>query len=81
MPPQKLILPSILAGVTTVKLEVHVPESHLNELMDALSEAGAGVTGLYNYVFAVSPITGYWRAHERATPYQETPTKLPKPKR
>ncbi len=57
-------------GVTTVKLEIHVPESHLKKLMDALSEAGAGVAGLYDYVFAVSRITGYWRAHEHATPYR-----------
>ncbi len=52
-----------------VKLEIHTPETHLQAVMDALDKAGAGRLGPYTYTFAVSQITGYWRALGEATPF------------
>lgn len=67
---QEITLPPYLAGITRFKLEVHVPESHLEKLMTALSQSGAAQLGFYDFTFAVSPVIGYWRARKGSKPYQ-----------
>jgi len=55
--------------VTTVKLEIFIPKSHLNMLRDALCSVGAGVVGNYDNVISYSTIRGNWRPLPGANPY------------
>jgi len=51
-------------GDSWVKLEIFVPSTHLLQLQEALHEAGAGQSGFYDHVFAVSEVTGSFRPLE-----------------
>ena len=51
------------------KVEVYVPTDALDELLDALTAAGAGVIGKYDHCFAISPVTSSFRPLEGADPY------------
>ena len=54
---------------TEVKLEVFVPQGHVEKVRDALAEAGVGVIGNYDHCFAISPVQGSFRPLEGANPF------------
>ena len=47
-----------------VKLEIFVPDTHTLAVQKALHEAGAGQSGFYDHVFAVSEVVGSFRPLE-----------------
>lgn len=51
-----------------VKIEVYLPEVNLAQLQSALHQAGAGIVGNYDNVFATTKVTGHWRPLEGANP-------------
>ena len=51
------------------KLEIFIPETHLNSLQRALQEADAGHIGNYDCCLSYSRVTGCWRPLEGASPY------------
>lgn len=51
------------------KLEIFIPETHLNPLQRALQEADAGHIGNYDCCLSYSRVTGCWRPLEGASPY------------
>ena len=54
---------------TDVKIEVYLPAENLNEMVNALNQAKAGVLGNYDHVFAISEVTGHWRPLEGSNPF------------
>lgn len=54
---------------TDVKLEIFVPETHVERVRDALAEAGVGVIGNYDHCFAISQVQGSFRPLEGANPF------------
>lgn len=52
-----------------VKLEIFIPESHLEALSQALHLAGAGRIGNYDYCKSYQVVRGTWRPLENANPY------------
>jgi len=63
--------PRILAPSTDTlnKLNVYVPLSHKNEVMDALFESGAGHIGNYSECSFSDKGTGSFKANKNATPF------------
>ena len=55
-----------------VKMEIFIPETHLDELRKALREVGAGRMGAYDSCMAYSRVTGSWRPLAGANPYLGT---------
>lgn len=51
------------------KLEIFIPESHLNVLHEALRKAGAGHIGKYDSCISYTHTMGRWRPLEDAAPY------------
>ena len=51
------------------KLEIFIPETHLEALQLALQEVDAGHIGNYDCCLSYSPVTGCWRPLEGTTPY------------
>jgi len=51
------------------KLEIFIPESHLEELRQALRSVDAGHIGNYDCCLSYSPVTGCWRPLEGTAPY------------
>ena len=51
------------------KLEIFIPETHLEPLQRALQEADAGHIGNYDCCLSYSRVTGCWRPLEGASPY------------
>ncbi len=51
------------------KLEIFVPETHLQTIRKALQESGAGQAGNYDSCLAYSHVTGSWRPLSGAHPY------------
>ena len=51
------------------KLEIFIPESHLEPLREALQRADAGHLGNYDSCLSYSPVTGCWRPLEGAHPW------------
>lgn len=43
------------------KLEIFIPETHLEPLQRALKEVDAGHIGNYDCCLSYSPVTGCWR--------------------
>lgn len=58
-----------MADFKYCKLEIFIPETHLDALREALRRADAGHTGKYDCCFSYSRVTGYWRPLEGAVPY------------
>ena len=54
---------------TDVKLEIFVPETHANQVRDALTEVGVGVIGKYDHCFAISQVQGSFRPLPGANPF------------
>lgn len=57
---------------TRVKLEIFIPETHVDALREALAETGAGVIGNYDHCCSIMPVKGYWRPLDGANPYDGT---------
>lgn len=57
---------------TRVKLEIFIPETHVDALRNALADAGAGVIGNYDHCCSIMPVKGYWRPLDGANPYDGT---------
>jgi hypothetical protein len=55
--------------ITRVKLEIFIPETHVDALRKAIAEAGAGVIGNYDHCCSIMPVKGYWRPLDGANPY------------
>lgn len=51
------------------KLEIYIPETHLEPLRRALQGVDAGHIGQYDSVLSYSPVTGCWRPLAGASPY------------
>lgn len=51
------------------KLEIFIPETHLEPLQRALQEADAGHIGNYDCCLSYSRVTGCWRPLDGASPY------------
>ena len=51
------------------KLEIFVPESHLEAVRKALRETDAGHIGKYDSCLSYSPVTSCWRPLEGTNPY------------
>ncbi|MFJ8474369.1 hypothetical protein [Kitasatospora sp. NPDC094011] len=58
--------------MTRLKIEISVPESHVEPIIDALHAAGAGRVGEYTRCSSTWRITGRWRPSDDARPYQGT---------
>lgn len=58
-----------MTDFTRCKLEIFIPETHLEALQKALREAGAGRVGNYDCCLSFSRVTGCWRPLEGASPY------------
>ena len=54
---------------TCCKLEIFVPESHLEAIEKALWSVDAGHIGKYDHCLSYSPVTGCWRPLPGTTPY------------
>ena len=54
---------------TYCKLEIFIPETHLEPLQRALQEADAGHIGNYDCCLSYSPVTGCWRPLAGTSPY------------
>jgi dinuclear metal center YbgI/SA1388 family protein len=52
-----------------LKLVTYIPESHADRVKDAIFEAGAGVTGNYDYCGFSAPGTGSFRGNPKARPF------------
>ena len=51
------------------KLEIFIPEPHLDVLRQALTEVDAGHIGSYDCCLSYSPVTGCWRPLAGTSPY------------
>lgn len=51
------------------KLEIFIPETHLEPLREALCSVDAGHIGRYDCCLSYSRVTGCWRPLEGATPW------------
>ena len=56
--------------VSFIKLEIFIPETHLEALQEALRSVDAGHIGNYDSCLSFHHVTGSWRALEGAAPYQ-----------
>ena len=54
------------------KLEIFVPETHLEGLRQALQAADAGHIGQYDSCLSYSQVTCFWRPLDGAAPYSGT---------
>lgn len=54
---------------TCCKLEIFIPESHLEPLQKALQDVDAGHIGKYDSCMSYSPVTGCWRPLKGSAPY------------
>ncbi|MEV7280030.1 hypothetical protein [Streptomyces sp. NPDC093111] len=52
-----------------LKIEISVPESHAEAVIEALHTAGAGRVGAYARCSSVWKVTGSWQAESGARPY------------
>ena len=51
------------------KLEIFIPETHLNKLQKALQNVDAGHIGQYDSCLSYSQVTGVWRPLDGTNPY------------
>lgn len=58
-----------MQNFTDVKLEIFVPQGHVEKVRDALAGIGVGVIGNYDHCFAVSQLQGSFRPLEGANPF------------
>ena len=60
-------------SLTYCKLEIFIPESHLEALREALMSVDAGHIGAYDGCLSYAPVTSCWRPLEGTHPYLGTP--------
>jgi hypothetical protein len=58
------------------KLEIYIPETHLETVSAALHEAGAGRIGNYDHCLSATPVRGYWRPLEGSDPFAGEPGEI-----
>lgn len=58
-----------MESFTYCKIEIFIPESHLEQIQKALQSADAGHIGNYDSCLSYSPVTGCWRPLEGSSPY------------
>ena len=56
-------------SLTYCKLEIFIPESHLEALREALMSVDAGHIGAYDGCLSYAPVTSCWRPLDGADPY------------
>lgn len=54
---------------TYVKVEVLLPEEHIESLRNRLNDLGVLTVGNYDHVVSYSHVKGYWRPLDNAQPY------------
>ncbi|MDR2751799.1 MAG: cytochrome C biogenesis protein [Clostridiales bacterium] len=52
-----------------VKLEIFLPPESLENVAEALRQAGAGKIGNYDSCLSATPVKGRWRPMQEANPY------------
>ena len=52
------------------KIEIYIPAEYLEKLQAAITRAGAGKFGMYDYSMAVMQVKGYWRPLAGAHPFK-----------
>ena len=62
--------------INKVKIITFVPEENANDLVNALSDAGAGVIGNYSHCSVTSEVVGTFRPNEDAKPYLGKPNEI-----
>lgn len=55
---------------THSKIEIYIPETHLERLIQAINKGGAGVIGEYDNCVSITNVYGYWRPLKGADPYE-----------
>jgi hypothetical protein len=55
--------------VQRLKIEILVPDSHVEVVLEALHEAGVGRTGAYDHCVSLWRVDGRWRPLPGASPY------------
>ena len=65
-----------MEAFTCCKLEIFVPETHLEAVQEALWSVDAGHIGKYDHCMSYSPVTGCWRPLEGADPFLGTENRL-----
>ena len=58
-----------MQNFSDVKLEIFVPQGHVEKVRDALAKVGVGVIGNYDHCFAISQVQGSFRPLEGANPF------------
>ena len=58
-----------MQNFTDIKLEIFVPQEHVEKVRDELVKVGVGVIGKYDHCFAISPVQGSFRPLEGANPF------------
>ena len=64
--------PSKMEDFSCCKLEIFLPESHLDVLAQALRQVDAGHIGKYDSCMSYSPVTSCWRPLDGTSPYLGT---------
>ena len=59
-----------MENFTDVKLEIFVPQEHALKIRDELAKIGVGIIGNYDHCVALTPVQGYFRPMEGATPFE-----------
>lgn len=55
--------------VPTVKIEIYIPESYIEQLRDQLHTINVGHIGNYDHCMSITAVRGYWRPLPGAAPY------------
>lgn len=58
-----------MESFTYCKMEIFIPESHLEQLRQTLEAADAGHIGNYDSCLSYCPVTSCWRPLEGSSPY------------
>ena len=59
-----------MKDLTTVKLEIFVPQEYALKIRDELAKIGVGRVGSYDHCLAMSPVQGYYRPLPGAEPFE-----------
>ena len=62
--------------ITKVKIFVTIPQENVEEVRNAICNAGAGIIGNYSYCSASTKCTGTFLPNEQAKPYIGNNNKL-----
>ena len=62
--------PARLACVQRLKVEVLVPDDHVEAILAALHASGAGTVGAYDHCVSLWQVDGRWRPLPGASPYR-----------